>query len=111
MKYPCLVPKHLCTTYIEAEIKQEGVDGYGEPLPKIKWSGKVNYQDKAKTVYTEKKLIKLSGCALAPGDIAPELPSISGGYIIVNGVKRSIFQGTKARNPDGTVNYCELEVE
>lgn len=84
MKYPCLVQKIFCKTEIEVELEQEGVTRYGEPLPVFVWKGKCNYQDKGKTVLTaEKKLIQLSGCAMIPGDIAPELPVISGGTLVV----------------------------
>ena len=111
MKYPCLIPKQFCKTDISVEIEREGLNKYGEPLEPVKWSGKCNYQDKGKTVLTaEKKLIQLSCCALIPGDIAPELAAITGGNIIINGVKRQIAQGEKARNPDGTVNYTRLDV-
>ena len=44
------------------------------------------------------------------GDIAPSLAVISSGYVIVFGQKRQIYRGTKARNPNGTVNYTELEL-
>lgn len=112
MKYPCLILKQYCKTDIVVEIEQEGVTKYGEPLEPIRWEGKVNYQDKGKTVLTaEKKLIQLSGCALIPGDIAPQLPVITSGTIEVFGEKRKIYQGTKARNPDSTVNYTRLDVE
>ena len=70
MKYPCLVPKRLCKTYISVAIDQEGLNKYGEPLKPVEYSGKCNYQDKAKTVLTsEKKLIEITGTALFPGDI------------------------------------------
>lgn len=70
-----------------------------------------NFQDRTKTVLTaEKKLVQVTGCALFPGDIAPDFPTLSGGTVIVFGETRRIAQGTKARNPDGTVNYCSLEV-
>lgn len=112
MKYPCLVPKQYCRTDIEVSISREGITKYGEPLEPVLWTGKCNYQDKGKTILTaDKKLITLSGCALIPGDIAPELPAIAGGVITVFGVKRRIYQGTKARNPDGSVNYTRLDVE
>lgn len=111
MKYPCLVQKVFCTTEIEVELDREGVTKYGEPLPPVRWTGKCNYQDKGKTVLTaEKKLIQLSGCALIPGDIVPEFPAITGGTIRVYGVNRKIYEGTKARNPDGTVNFTRLDV-
>lgn len=102
----------MCKTEIAIEIEQQGVDKYGERLPTYKWSGKCNFQNKGKSVLTaEKKLIQLSGCALIPGDIIPELDMITGGTIKVFGNKMRIFEGTKARNPDGTVNYTRLDVE
>lgn len=112
MKYPCLVPERLCRTDIHVELDQEGVDKYGEPLPKVVLDLKCNFQDKAKTIYTaEKKRVQVTGTAMFPGDIAPELPSLSGGMVTVFGMQRRIEQGTKARNPDGTVNYSMLEVK
>lgn len=109
MRYPCLVPKRLCKTDIDLEIDREGRSEYGEPLPVIKYSGKCNYQDKAKRVLTaDKKLVEITGSALFPGDICPELPVISGGTAVIFGVKRRILEGRKARNPDSTVNYTEV---
>ena len=111
MKYPCLVDKRFCKTPIHAEITPEGVDKYGDPLPAIVFEGSCNYQDTAKTVLTaEKVLVQLTVIALFPGDIAPDLPTISGGTATVFGEERVIAQGMKARNPDGTVNYCKLEL-
>lgn len=109
MKYPCLVPKRLCKTDISLELDQEGINEYGEPLKAISYSGKCNYQDKAKTVLTaEKKLVQITGTALFPGDICPALPVISGGKATIFGVERRVLQGRKARNPDETVNYTEV---
>ena len=82
MKYPCLVPKRLCKTDIGLVMEQEGRDKYGEPLPCFEYSGKCNYQDKAKTIFTaDKKIVQITGSALFPGDICPELPVISGGTV------------------------------
>lgn len=109
MKYPCLVPKRLCRTDISLVMEQEGRDKYGEPLPCFEYSGKCNYQDKAKTIFTaEKKMVQITGSALLPGDICPELPVISSGTATVFGAKRKIQEARKARNPDGTVNYTEV---
>jgi hypothetical protein len=111
MKYPCLVDKRFCKTPIHVEVIPEGVDKYGDPYPAIEFDGPCNYQDTGKTVLTvEKVLVQLTGIVLFPGDIAPDLPTLSGGTATVYGVERTIFQGTKARNPDGTVNYCKLEL-
>ncbi len=111
MKYPCLIDKRFCKTDIHVEITPEGVDKYGEPKEPTIIEAKCNYQDTAKTVLTaEKVLVQLTGIALFPGDIAPDLPTLSGGIATVYGIQRAIYQGTKARNPDGTVNYSKLEL-
>ncbi len=112
MKYPCLIPEQLCRTDISMEIEQEGLNEYGEPMEMVSYTGRCNYQDRAKTIYTEqKKQVLITGKALLPGDICPELPAISGGHAIVFGKKRRIAQGTKARNPDGSVNFTEVYLE
>lgn len=109
MRYPCLVPQRFCKTDIALSFDREGVTEYGEPLPPVVYSGKCNYQDKAKTVLTaEKKVVQITGSALFPGDICPELPVISGGEAEIFGVKRRVQEGRKNRNPDGTVNYTEV---
>lgn len=112
MKYPCLVPKQLCSIDIVLKFDQEGLNKYGEPLEAVEFVGKCNYQDKAKTVLTaEKKLIQITGTALFPGDICPALAVISVGEAEIFGVSRRIIEGRKARNPDGTVNYTEVLLE
>lgn len=111
MKYPCLVPKRLCRTPVTVTIHSEGISEDGEPMKDFSETLRCNYQDSAKTVLTdEKKLVRLSGVALFPGDICPELATLSDGTVEVEGVQRRIFQGMKARNPDGTVNYTELRL-
>lgn len=112
MKWPCLVLKQFCKTDIVLDIEQEGVNGYGEPLPATHYEGKCNYQDSAKRILTDqKKIVQITGIALFPGDICPGLSVISGGTAVVHGAKRRILKGTKARNPDATVNYTEVMLE
>lgn len=112
MRYPELVPDRYCKTDIRLEIDREGLTGYGEPLEPVEYEGKCNWQDGAKTVLTDrKKTVQASGTALFNGDICPELATIPGGFATVNGMRRRIVQGTKARNPDGTVNYTEVLLE
>lgn len=111
MKYPELVPKCMCKTPCHVTIYSEGVSEDGAPVIVYDADLKCNYQDKAKTILTkEQKLVQITGSALFCGDIAPDIPVISFGTFIVFGVERTIQQGTKARNPDGTVNYTLLEV-
>lgn len=109
MNYPCLILPRFCKTDIVMEIESEGLNEYGEPETAMTYKGICNYQDSAKTILTaEKKLVEITGKALFPGDICPDIPVISGGTATVYGVKRQIQQGTKARNPDGTVNFTEV---
>lgn len=111
MKYPCLVPKRLCRTDIHIHLESEDTDRCGQPERVLDLELRCNFQDRAKTILTaEKKLIQITGTAMFPGDIAPDFPTLSGGTVTMFGQKRRIEQGMKARNPDATVNYSQLEV-
>jgi hypothetical protein len=111
MNYPKLVRKEQCKTDIHVVLYGEGTTEDGEPIIALEDDFKCNYQDKAKRVLTaEKVVIQLTAKAYFIGDIAPNLSVISGGQVTVFGETRSIYQGSKARNPDGTVNFTELEI-
>ena len=111
MKYPKLGPDRMCTTEMEVVIYGEGLSETGSPIIVCQKKLKCNYQDKAYTKLTaEQKIVTLDGKAYFDGDICPKQSVISSGYVKVFGVKRSIYQGTKARNPDGTVNFTLLEL-
>ena len=88
------------------EISEEGA-----PLIVLEDDFKCNYQNKAKRVLTSEKVtIQVTGICLFSQDIAPEITDIHSGKVTVFGKERDIVQGTKARNPDGTVNYIELDI-
>lgn len=111
MKYPCLVPKRICKIDIHVHLESEETNNLSEPKYVADLDLKCNFQDRAKTILTaEKKLVQITGTAMFPGDIAPDFPSLSGGTVTVFGEERRIEQGAKNRNPDGTVNFCTLEV-
>lgn len=111
MKYPCLVPERICKIPIHVHLESEEINNLGEPAQVLDLDVMCNFQDKAKTVLTaEKKLVQVTGTAMFPGDIAPDFPTLSCGNVRVFEQERRIEQGMKARNPDGTVNFCKLEV-
>lgn len=111
MGWPCLVPKALCKTPIRVTLYREGLDEDGAPLTALTVETTCNWQDSAKVVRTdETHMVQLSGVALFPGDLCPELAAISSGKAEVFGGVRDILRGSKARNPDGSVNYTRLEV-
>ena len=123
MKFPSLVKKQFCKTPVEVTIYDEGVSEDGSPVVAFRcgeiypntnlFAGNAhcNMQSKAKTIYTkEQKIVQVSAVLLFDGDIAPDTPTLSAGFVVLDGVKRNIVQGIKHRNPDGTVNYTELDV-
>lgn len=113
----------VCTTPVLLTLYGEGLSEDGAPLIINEYrvvypsdalhGGPVfcNYRDGAKTVLTkEKKKVEVSGVILIPGDICPHAAAISGGFAEIFGERREIVRGIKARNPDGTVNFTELDV-
>ncbi|MCD8025356.1 MAG: hypothetical protein LUF33_00025 [Clostridiales bacterium] len=111
MKFPSLVRPSVYKTPVTVVIYGEGLTEDGAPNELVNGSFYCNLQSKSKTVLTaQKKSVQCSAAILISGDIAPDLPVISGGFAEIFGVKREIAQGIKARNPDGTVNYTELDV-
>lgn len=111
MKYPSLVRKKECKTDIHIVLYSEEISEEGSPIIALEGDYKCNYQDKSKRVITkEKSTIQVNGVVILYEDIAPELATISSGKVTVFGITRDIYQGTKARNPDGTVNYVQLEI-
>lgn len=111
-KWPQLVLPQFCTTDIRVIVEGEELNENGTPKVLINWSGKCNYQDRAKRIYTgEKTLVEITGTCLIPGDIVPGLATIPSGIVHIFGVDRILVLGTKARNPDGTVNFTQLELK
>lgn len=110
-KWPCLVLPRFCQTMIEVIVESEELNEFGEPTQLLNWKGKCNYQDKAQRIYNaDKSYIDVTGCCLIPGDILPNVDIIPSGKVIINNKERIMFQGSKARNPDGSVNYTQLNL-
>ena len=111
MKYPSLVPDSVCKTPISLTLYADELDENGAPIVAAAYEGHCNYQDSAQRIYSDDKhTIQLSGKALLNGDICPALPAIADGEAVIFGEKRKIYRGTKARNPDGSVNYTQLDL-
>lgn len=111
MGWPCLVPRALAKTPIRVTLYGEGLDQDGAPPAAMVVETACNWQDSAKVVRTdETHRVQITGVALFPGDLCPGLAVLSSGKVEVFGGSRDIFRGSKARNPDGTVNYTRLEV-
>ena len=87
-------------------------------MTRLKWpqtvfEGKCNYSERSRQVMNaERQFIQLNACALIPGDIAPGRDIA--GEVVIRGAGaetvRVIYSASRARNPDGTVNYTQLEL-
>lgn len=110
MKFPKLVRNAQTPCHIVIESEQ--INSFGEREKLVDDDFKCNYQSGAFTKVTaDKQIITLSAKVLIDGDIAPNVPEITSGECNVLGVSREIYKGTKARNPDGTVNFTQLELK
>lgn len=111
MYFPCLILKQFCKTQLTVFLESEELNEDGEPLVQIEWKGKCNYQEKTKRIYkSDKSYITVNATCLIPSDIEPKFNGGSG-YAYVDGVKREIASFAKVRNPDGTVNYTQIELK
>lgn len=109
--WPSLVLPQFCKTPVHLVLHGEGVDEDGAPIKALELDALCNYQGSAKRVRTDKEtFVQLTGICLFNGDVAPSVLEIGTGEAIIFGEKRTIVSGKKARNPDGSVNYCEVDL-
>jgi hypothetical protein len=111
MKYPQLVREKDCKTPCTVVLFAEGITEDGAPQTAFSGECKCIWQSSARRIRTAKhEEVTLTAEAWFCGDLCPALPEITDGKMTVDGVCRRIVTGTKARNPDGTVNYTLLGV-
>lgn len=104
--------KKLLNNECDVILYQEGLSEEGEPLTSLNLENqKCRFVEKTKVIISaDGKKVELIGKVILLGDIAPNLKKISGGQVIVNEVEYEIFQGSRPRNPDGTVHHTTLEL-
>lgn len=107
--WPRLVPQRVCRTACSV-VLTDGSNEDGTPKEVVRLNLRCNWQDKPKQVLNaERQVIRLGGVALFDGDIAPRVDVLAG-TVEIYGKEWNIYQGSKCRNPDGTVNYTRLEL-
>lgn len=112
MKWPQLVPPQACCTPITVRL-QTGLNLDGSPKRETVYEGKCNYSERSRQVMNaERQLIQLNACALIPGDIAPGRDIAGEAVVRAAGAEtvRVIYSASRGRNPDGTVNFTQLEM-
>jgi hypothetical protein len=104
MKLP--FPDWCLVTPIKVYAEEETEDGVEE---KLIFDGKCNYSEKTKTTLNEQRqVVELAGKVLLKGDIYPG--KLIKGYVVIDGIKRTIYRSRKPRNPDGSIYSTELDL-
>ncbi len=112
MKYPDLVRDKDCKIPAKIIIFGDGLDEDGAPKKSGAINKKCNYQSTGTRVSKDREENQnINGVLYFNGDIFENLEEISGGEVEIFNEVRQIVKYTKARNPDGTVNYTKVEVQ
>ena len=112
MYFPNLVLDFTQTTPCKVVLTSETPDNFGNYKEYDLGTLKGKYKDTARVREDAKRTkVQITGTLKFNGDIAPLLPTIGNGYVEIFGTKRNIVKGSKKRNFDGSVNFCELELE
>lgn len=110
MRYPCVVATWTCRTPVQVRLTGE-INEDGEEQTALLYEGCCYYTEQSRTVMDEQgRRVLLQAQAFFQGDIAPEVPDITGEVAVDSGPTRRIYQSARPRNPDGTVNYTRLEL-
>ena len=111
MIWPKLVPDAVSTTSITVHLEFSGINEDGSPKTGRTIEAMCNFQQKNKWIMDgERRLMQLQATALFNGDIAPDMEIMAGTVTTKNGGTWMIHSSSRARNPDGTVNYTSLEL-
>lgn len=109
MSYPRVVriaktPVHI--TLFGAEINE-----FSEHEPVADGDFLCNMQAGGSIEYGEQKQrVQLTGTLLIDGDICPECGAPVNGKAVISETEYKVIRAQKWRNPDGTVNYTQLEI-
>lgn len=109
MKWPDLVKPWACkvpvTVRLIGEIGEDSAPTEHDPIETM-----CSFSEKQKQVLdAQRRMVTLEGTLLFPGDLAPDVAELAG-TVEINGRRWTIYRGSRARNPDGSVNFTQLEV-
>ena len=88
-----------------------GINEEGEPNLALETDTKYIFSERTKRIITPDGIrIDLIGKVIIKGDIAPDMPKISGGTIKIGNKVLEIYFAARPRNPDGTIHHTLFEV-
>ena len=109
--WTCLIPDWMLNLTVTVTLGDGSLNEDGAAVPEFTATLKANVQFKAQQKLTAKKeLVTISGKACFKGDICPSMPVIVTGVVLIDGKPYVVHSGRKSYNPDGTVNFTELEL-
>ncbi len=110
MKWPKLVPDAVCTTPIRI-VWEDGVDADGVPNETTVFEGMCNYAEHTRHMLDERRqMVQLAAVVLISGDPLPGRSLTGTVRIGEDCIRHRILHSSRARNPDGTVNFTKLEL-
>jgi hypothetical protein len=93
------------------KIDANDIDEYGGRLNVLSADLLCSFQSASSVKYDkDKQPVCIAAKAYFDGDICPSVDYITSGTVKIAETVYTIYRGTKARNPDGTVNYTLLEL-
>lgn len=102
-------PNYLLNTPYEMNLFTDKVSKTGGYETELNVKGQCIFIEKSQTVLdSESKKVISNAFIIVKGDIAPSIPQISNGEIIINNRKYSIIAADRPRNPNGIVFSTEV---
>ena len=106
--YPKLVLEQFAKTEIRIIAESDNYDEDGAPTSTVDATFKCNFQPSIKRVVDkEHNVIERVSIAYLDGD---KLGAAADGVAYINGKKYNVSKIVKGLNPDGTVNFTEVEL-
>ena len=109
MKYPKLVVNPRTKAFVR--IDSNDIDDFGGRWNVMSAEFMCNFQSTSSLKYDkDRQPVCIAAKAYFDGDICPKLDFITSGTVEIDESTYNIYRGTKARNPDGSVNFTLLEL-
>lgn len=109
MKWPELVQPWACKTPVIVRLTG-GIGEDGAPVERPPIETLCSFSEKQKQVLdAQRRMVTLEGTLLFSGDLAPDMAALTGA-VEIGGRRWDIYRASRGRNPDGTVNFTQLEL-
>ena len=109
MKWPELVQPWACKTPVTVRLTG-GIGEDGAPVELAPIETLCSFSEQQKQVLdAQRRMVTLEGTLLFPGNLAPDAAELAG-TVEIGGRRWDIYRASRGRNPDGSVNFTQLEL-